>query len=396
MRLASIRLRNVGVFEDTTVRLTVGPAPDVAAIGGVVAGGGSGSETSDEEESLEIAEPFMPRAVTVLFGADGVGKTTLLGALSVTRPGYALPPSPYPGPPRPQAALALASGGAAAPHDEPAFVVTEWVLGDDDPERPHPLVVASPSAVLAGETTESAGARRREQALFDRRAQHDGGFVFVGFSGARWFSRAANMLSVPERSILRYDVRHPASFDDPTRADLTRETKQALAYAGIAHALGGDSAEYTHLARLDAGMRAVADVMLEPFGFTYAGVSPISLEPEARDTSGKIVTFDALPRPARHLVSFGALTLRALFAAYPHAESPTESEGVVAIDDIESQQDPAMLRGLVPLLRRALPNVQWILTTASSQLAMACDPSAVVALRRDETKRIEVGEGVLH
>lgn len=387
MRLASIRLRNVGVFEDTTVRLTVGPAA------------ASHDGASDEEEELEVAEPLVPRPVTVVFGADGMGKTTLLGALSVTRPGYALPPSPYPSPARPQAASpdrALASGGLAAPHDEPAFVVTEWVLGDDDPERPHPLVVASPSAVLAGETTESAGARRREQALFDRRAQHDGGFVFVGFSGARWFSRAANMLSVPERSILRYDVRHAASFDDPTRADLARETKQALAYAGIAHALGGERAEYTHLARLDVGMRAVADVMLEPFGFTYAGVSPISLEPEARDPSGKVVTFDALPRPARHLVSFGVLTLRALFAAYPHAESPRESEGVVAIDDIESQQDPAMLRGLVPLLRRALPNVQWILTTASSQLAMACDPSAVVALRRDETKRIEVGEGVLH
>ena len=51
---------------------------------------------------------------------------------------------------------------------------------------------------------------------------------------------------------------------------------------------------------------------------------------------------------------------------------------------------------MVELLRRALPNVQWILTTASTQLAMACAPGEVVALRRGAATTIEVGEGVLH
>jgi hypothetical protein len=359
MRLASLRLRNVGIFADTTVAL-----------------------------ADATGEALAPRPVTVLFGADGVGKTTLLTALAVTRPGYALPPVPYP---RASGAAASASGP-----DAPSFVVTEWLLGEDDPERPHPLVVASPVAVLEGETTESAGARRREQALFDRRAHGEGGFVFVGFSGARWFSRTANMLSTPERSILRYDVRHVASFDDPTRADLTRETKQVLAYAGIARALAAKSAQYTHLERFDAAVREVVDVMLTPFGFAYAGVSPISLEPEATDKTGRIVAFDALPRPARHLVAIGALSLRALFAAYPRSGDPREREGVIAIDDIEAQQDPAMLRVLIPLLRQALPNVQWILTTASSQLAMACAPGEVVALRKSGEKHVEVSEGILH
>ncbi|MDB4939354.1 MAG: hypothetical protein JWP87_6326 [Labilithrix sp.] len=376
MRLTSVRLRNVGVFEDTTIRLTgtgpVRPTTSAAAPDGA----------DDDEDTPGVVEP---RPVTVLFGGDGIGKTTLLTALAVTRPGYALPPSPYP-----------RAGAAPLPPDGPSHVVTEWLLGEDDPERPHPLVVASPSAVLDGETPEAAGARRREQALFDRRAQGEGGFVFVGFSGARWFSRAANMLSVPERSILRYDVRHAATFDDPTRADLTRETKQVLAYSGIARALAGERAEYTHLERFDTAVREVVDVMLEPFGFTYAGVGPLSLEPEALDRSGRIVAFDALPRPARHLVAFGALSLRALFAAYPHSDDPREREGVVAIDDVEAQQDASMLRILVPLLRRALPNVQWILSTSSTQLAMACAAGEVVALRKSGESRVEVGEGVLH
>ena len=136
--------------------------------------------------------------------------------------------------------------------------------------------------------------------------------------------------------------------------------------------------------------------MLEPFGFSYAGVSPLSLEPEATDKSGHIVAFDALPRAARHLVAFGALSLRAMFAAYPQSDDPREREALIAIDDIEAQQDPSMLRMIVPLLRHALPNVQWILTTSSTQLAMSCAPGEVVALRRSDRESVEATEGVLH
>jgi hypothetical protein len=207
--------------------------------------------------------------------------------------------------------------------------------------------------------------------------------VFVAFSGARWFSRATITLSAPERSILRYDVRQAASFDDPTRADLARETKQVLAYAAIAEALGHGRAEHVRFSRFDAAVREAATIALEPFGFTYEGVAPNTLEPEVRDASGRTLPFDALPRPARHLLAFTVLPLRALFAAYPGSEAPREREGVVVIDDVESQQDPALLRVLVSVLRRALPGVQWILTTASAQLALACEAGEVVALRRD-------------
>jgi hypothetical protein len=341
MRLASVRLRKVGPFDDVVIRF--------------------GPEGDDE---VTVARP-----VTVLFGGDGTGKTSIAASLALTRPGHALPPLP-PG------RETLADG-------EPSFVVTEWQLGEDDPERPHGLTVTSPTATLPGETPDAAVARRREQALFDRRAQQDGGFVFVAFSGARWFSRATITLSAPERSILRYDVRQAASFDDPTRADLARETKQVLAYAAIAEALGHGRAEHVRFSRFDAAVREAATIALEPFGFTYEGVAPNTLEPEVRDASGRTLPFDALPRPARHLLAFTVLPLRALFAAYPGSEAPREREGVVVIDDVESQQDPALLRVLVSVLRRALPGVQWILTTASAQLALACEAGEVVALRRD-------------
>lgn len=350
MRLLRLSLHQLGPFDDTTLDLAL---PD---------------------------ETPTARGAAVLFGADGTGKTSILGALAVTRPGHALPPLPQPGTPR-----------------APGWVVADWLLGEDDPSRPHALTVASPNAVLPDETPEAAAARRREQALFDRRAMHEGGHVFVSLSGARWFSRVPNLLSGPERTILRYDVRQPSiSFDDPTRADLTRETKQVLAYASVGSALGAGRAEFHHLAAFETAIREVVDVALEPFDLRYAGTSPTSLEPQARSPRGGVVPFDAMPRAARHLVAFVSLPLRALFAAYPGSENPREREGVVAIDDVESQQDPALLRELVPLLRRALPNVQWLLTTSSTHLALACPAEDVIALRRTSETRVELGEGILH
>ena len=247
----------------------------------------------------------------MLFGGDGTGKTTILSALAVTRPGHALPPLPN-----------------HSPREGPAWAATDWLLGDDDPERPHPLVVASPSAVLTGETTESAGARRREQALFDRRAQQDGGYVFVSFSGARWFSRVPNMLTVPERTILRYDIRQPnASFDDPTRADLTREAKQVISYASVGAALAAGRDELDHLTRFEEALREVIDVVLEPFGLVHAGVSPTSLEPQARSTSTSAIVPVRRDAPRRAHTSFRSSRSRsgALAAAYPGAATRSAS-----------------------------------------------------------------------
>jgi hypothetical protein len=177
---------------------------------------------------------------------------------------------------------------------------------------------------------------------------------------------------------------------------LTRETKQVLSYAAIGRALGAGRAEFEPLARFDTALREVLDLVLEPFDLTYDGVSPTTLEPQARSPRRGLVSFDSLPRAARHLMALVALPLRALFAAYPGAETPREREGVVAIDDAESQQDAAILRMLGPLLRRALPNVQWILASSSTQLALACDPSEVVALRRVTPDHVELGAGHLH
>ncbi|MEO6575570.1 MAG: hypothetical protein ABIP89_17100, partial [Polyangiaceae bacterium] len=58
--------------------------------------------------------------------------------------------------------------------------------------------------------------------------------------------------------------------------------------------------------------------------------------------------------------------------------------------------DIAVQRALLPALHRALPRVQFIVTTSSPELAHGCDGADVLALRRMPTSdRVELYEGAL-
>ncbi len=348
MHLTSVRLVGHGPFDDLTLSL------------------------ADEGEA--------PRPVTVIFGGGGVGKTSLLGAIASTRPGLAVALTTR----RPPA------GG------KPAFAVTTWKLGVDDPARPHPLRVASPNAQLE-EPDDVLLLGRREQALYDRRAVERGSVVLL-FSAARWFSRSPLLLTAPERTVARYDVRAAPNLDDATRGDLTRETKQALSYAAIGAAIGA-SAEPSPLQRrladLDATMRQVVTALTSLGGFDYLGADPLTLEPLFSTPGGEPALFDELPTAMRHLAAFGALTVRALFAAYPDLPL-AQAEGVVLVDELALHQEPAVERHLLPALRTLLPRVQWVVTTSSTSLVTTCEPGELIALRRTPpSARVELYEGPL-
>jgi hypothetical protein len=304
-----------------------------------------------------------------VLGAGGVGKTSLLASVASTRPGSAVPPRPR--------------AGATSP----SFVVCDWVLGDDDIARPHPLRVTSPNAALE-EREDEALLRRREQALFDRRAQ-EGGFVLLGFSAARTMSRGPVAYGAGDRAATyRYEARQPVVFDDVGRGELARETKHALGLAAIGAALGGS-------ASLDHALREVTAQMATITGVSYVGIDPVSLEPTFEAEHRARLPFDELATGARALLSFGVLTAKALHAAYP-GRAPRDAEGVVLIDEIDLHQEPSVARVVVPTLRGLFPRVQWIVSTSSPQVALACDASDVLALRRiSSSSQVEIHEGPL-
>jgi hypothetical protein len=309
-----------------------------------------------------------PRRLTVIQGGGGVGKTTILAALGATRPGHAV------------AGLAGPSGEVGA-----GTATASYRLGQDDPGRPHPLIVATPSArVFASDDAEVL--RRREQALFDRLAR-EGGFVHVGIGATRWFSRHPLSLQAPGRTLARYDVRSATpGGDEATRADLARETKQALVYAAIAGALAEGGTDPRRCRWLARAMRDAVESVLAIASVHYVGVDPVTFEPQFATADAVQVPFDGLPTRVRHLVAFAALPVRALWAAYP-AREPRDAEGIVTIDEVDLHQDPASLSLLPGALQAALPAVQWILTATSPLLAASLEPSQVLALRHGPDAR---------
>jgi hypothetical protein len=334
-------------------------------------------------DHLELAfcdEHEQPRRMLVLHGGGGVGKTSLLSAIATSRPGHASVQQP-------RTDQQKQVDGSAA-----AWASADWLLSQDDPERPHPLRVASPNVKLGGPEDREL-TRRREQALFDRVAG-EGGFAFLSIPATRWFSRQPIAISAPSRGVARYDVKQAVGFDDAARSDLSRDTKQALAYAEIGAALAerrpleGDM-------RLDAlgpAMHKVIERLVGLVGFNYLGLDAFSWEPMFRAGDGERLPFDALPTRARHLVAFGALTVRTLWAAYPDRD-PRIAEGVVLIDEADLHQDASVSPKLPAALRAALPSVQWILTTHSPLLASGVAAGEVLALRAGPQGRVELHAG---
>ncbi len=346
MLLERVRLVQVGPFDDLTLRFT--------------------------DDAGEV------RRVTVVHGDAGTGKSALSLAIGATRPGRAA------------ALSSIARAGAR----KDTYATCHWRLSAEDPDRPHPLVVATPTVKLGEGDTETL--RRREQAHFDRQAAEGKGYAFVEIPGQRYFSRSPLLLSDPTRTILRYDPRQAITADQ-SRLDLARACKQAMAYAGIASALAGDrkSTSLGDPRLLGAAMLEAVQLVVALGGHEYRGVEPNSLEPMFTSPGGRPHLFDSLPNMLRHLVALVALPIRSLWAANTGVD-PREAEGVIVVDDADLHLGPHVLSALPEVLCKALPRAQWILTTASPTLAAACDPANLLALRRlPESDGVELYEDEL-
>jgi hypothetical protein len=316
------------------------------------------AQTHGDDESPE------PAPVTVVLGAGGTGKSALVAALSSTRPGN------------------TTTLTRRARDEDPGFAVARYRIFEEDPTREALLVLASPQAVL-DETDADSLARRRDQAAVDKLAQQ-GGFAFQTIPSVRWFSRTPVMLSAPDRAVFRHDARATVPLDDATRADLCRETKQVIVFASVSAALlrDGDGRDPRGWLAFEVTLREALEAIVPLTHHRFLGACPTTFEPLFLEVgSGAHVPFDDLPTSAKHMIAFVALPLRTLAAAAPERH-PAHVEAVVVIDDAELHVPTAALPALPAALHRALPKVQWILTTGASELADGVGPEARLVLRR--------------
>ncbi len=317
----------------------------------------------EEIELSLVDDSGAPRPLVVIHGDGGTGKSTILEAIAHTRPGRTSPP-----------AIARRRDGGES------YVVCDWRLDAEDPQRPHPLRLTSPNVRFDGDAEKL---RRREQTLFDRLAAEGPGYAFVEIPARRYFSRTTLGLNDPARTMLRYDVRTTTAAYDASRPDLTRPCKQALVYAGVSSALARNRQKQQCAAHsLGEAMHAAVSAISGLAGFTYLGLDPQCFEPVFESQGGSWMFFEQLPTQLRHLLSFVAIPLRAFWAAH-HGLDPRLAAGVVTIDDFELRLGPNVYNRLLPVLRRALPRAQWILATSSPYAAAVADIDALITLRRE-------------
>jgi len=68
--------------------------------------------------------------------------------------------------------------------------------------------------------------------------------------------------------------------------------------------------------------------------------------------------------------------------------NPADIQAIVLIDEIDLHLHPSLQRELVPRLRKALPKVQWIVTTHSPLVLSNFDSAEIIALDRDREGNI--------
>ncbi len=333
-----------------------------------------------DELELDLCErPGEPRLMTVVYGEGATGKSTLLSAIAATRPGHHV----------------VQTSVWRRPNTNP-HAVCSWRLGSEDPERPHALDVSTPGfSARADEGEEQL--RRRELVHFDKLMGEKGGFAFVGLPGGRRFPRANIVIADPARTLLKPDTRGAPGFQDPNALELTRPIKLILGYAALAGALAGDGkGEASGDPRLLAiALREAIDELLGLVGCSYRGLSPRTFEPRFEMPGGEIVPFDGLSAQARQLVCLATIPVHQLWAANEFAD-PRTCEGVIAVDDAELNMATRVLAELPTSLRRILPRAQWILASASPDLAHAAQLGGTITLRRElDSDRVLAYEGEL-
>jgi len=105
------------------------------------------------------------------------------------------------------------------------------------------------------------------------------------------------------------------------------------------------------------------------------------------DQSGAEVEAIELPDGFRSTVAWLADLCATWHAMAPEGKrrstDPRDITGIVLLDEIDLHLHPSFQRSLVPLLRRSLPNVQFIVTTHSPMLLASFDRSELILLDRE-------------
>ena len=102
--------------------------------------------------------------------------------------------------------------------------------------------------------------------------------------------------------------------------------------------------------------------------------------------SGKEIRIDQLSDGEKCLIALVGDLARRLAIANPVRENPLEGEGVILIDEIDLHLHPSWQRKILASLVRTFPGCQFVVSTHSPQVLGEAEPRQVRLLRQDEER----------
>lgn len=98
--------------------------------------------------------------------------------------------------------------------------------------------------------------------------------------------------------------------------------------------------------------------------------------------------FYQLSSGEKHLIAFVVALAVFLAQSFPEADNPLHGKAIFLIDAIELHLHPSWQREIIPKLLRSFPNCQFIITTHSPQVLGNVKPESVFLLKREENNII--------
>ena len=288
---------------------------------------------------------------TVLFAENGGGKTALLTALAM---GLAVA---QPGAPR---TLKL------APSRDPTL---------DEAGRPVGSCEVTWTADVGGleSVTWSAAvqpasgrrARNRPLALFDalERVRTPGGrWPLFAWYGVDRLGRLRGRRRKVERTADRWEAYASALDPNLDEAPLL-QWLQDETVGDMVRRQHDEPERFFHTAVMEATVRATP-------GVTHAWYDPVTQSPVVRFESGHAAPWSDLSDGYHVFIALVADVARraVMLNEFDGAEAPGRAEGVVLIDELDLHLHPRWQRTALPSLRKAFPQLQFIVTTHSPQV----------------------------
>ena len=114
-------------------------------------------------------------------------------------------------------------------------------------------------------------------------------------------------------------------------------------------------------------------------------LNPLQLVVSVRSQQGRMekLSLDQLSGGYRIMLALAADLARRMAQGNPHLDNPLESEAVVLIDEVELHLHPRWQQRILGDLRRTFPNSQFIVSTHSPQVLTTVEPHRIVELSHD-------------